>query len=954
MSKDRIPEEGKIEVVEILNLFHALFNTKPFQATISENLEGAEGLTQIIANNPPNQNSQLYLIEHFGHFILLKLQQIENQIYYDIFDSLSHSPFGELRKNRIAEILSTHFPDSKITKQNQYIQIAQGDANGGVFEDGSTDADNCGLSALAAHLIFEHFGTIFPTQCFVENHNLYYQLNNILLKFRNNLQTYDVINIKNELLNLATKITGEQNLSEENLDSISITSLQNEITQFSFKEDDVNQRWIDFVRCHQGRSRESESEEFDFIQFQQNTVLFAEILKDVYLNFQNLNQELLIDIFEYYKYIFEEYIRFQDKIFKTLNEETDKAANNQGHDLKKMEEVIFLTTNIINICIIFYEFYKILNEEQKKQGQKFLPAQEYDPIILMSDIAMKFCDIGCDKLFFPFAGLESVLEKSIALTKENEEIYLQSQNSAHQELLNHLNNNLIFLKLLNFRKYTPQMAAYYAKNISSIPNSHNAQGLLMDYALNGNIESATRAKKAFVNFDKDSLVRNLEVTTETLISGYGEIYDNEDEKKRLDKAIFSILNGKQFDSAIAKSTKLKIAKNYFALHVAEASEKSKVEIDGDFILKVEAEKMEEPFASFGFICKIGLKLHDESKRTLKNYLERKDFSELDKLYNLHYFRDAFVYDNSYQQHLSQKSLDSSIELYDIFLKQNPPQDLRLAALSSKFKLYVLIGKISDSLNSLREIVEIVKNYPIVAGKIKITDALKLIKQIEEEKDITTEKKLKLFNDAGFSFGELEIETSTQNELLTSFNQRLRDNKTRKLDEMRQNEAEKKRQDARIRIRINNEELFLDQLHSFECNNATYYIHVDEETLVSSGNLQDQFLAAAKSDRFARQKGENGIKFIENDIYELKINGDSRILGKLCKINGKNENKINLIIFSKFVDKAHIGGKNSTGANYQAAQNSLKNNPPKVEYIEPKTSPQNSEASAFLNDKSKKR
>lgn len=99
----------------------------------------------------------------------------------------------------------------------------------------------------------------------------------------------------------------------------------------------------------------------------------------------------------------------------------------------------------------------------------------------------------------------------------------------------------------------------------------------------------------------------------------------------------------------------------------------------------------------------------------------------------------------------------------------------------------------------------------------------------------------------------------------------------------------------------------------------YYVYCDLDEVLSNNRnniLRGRFEDALQKTTFAKAEGQNGVKYLDGKVYELKINDDSRIIGTLQQVKNKDGEEVSIINFSEFHSKPH------TGTSYQEAINRL--------------------------------
>jgi ankyrin repeat protein len=116
---------------------------------------------------------------------------------------------------------------------------------------------------------------------------------------------------------------------------------------------------------------------------------------------------------------------------------------------------------------------------------------------------------------------------------------------------------------------------------------------------------------------------------------------------------------------------------------------------------------------------------------------------------------------------------------------------------------------------------------------------------------------------------------------------------------------KTHQEINPRVQIGEEAIDLDHKRKIIHDGVEYFLYCPDDILDEANEeTKASFIAELeKCGSFARSEGDNGVKLIDYPVYEIKINGNQRILGVLTKQDQEGKN-INVINFSEYCDKAH--------------------------------------------------
>jgi phage anti-repressor protein len=108
--------------------------------------------------------------------------------------------------------------------------------------------------------------------------------------------------------------------------------------------------------------------------------------------------------------------------------------------------------------------------------------------------------------------------------------------------------------------------------------------------------------------------------------------------------------------------------------------------------------------------------------------------------------------------------------------------------------------------------------------------------------------------------------------------------------------------------VGNKKIKLSDCHKFKVENSIYYLFKDATVwgkldVQSKERFDGAVSGAIANQRFAKAKGDHGIKFIESNIYEIKVAGVDRIGGSLHKVKGCEGNEVSILNFSRYCKKS---------------------------------------------------
>lgn len=109
------------------------------------------------------------------------------------------------------------------------------------------------------------------------------------------------------------------------------------------------------------------------------------------------------------------------------------------------------------------------------------------------------------------------------------------------------------------------------------------------------------------------------------------------------------------------------------------------------------------------------------------------------------------------------------------------------------------------------------------------------------------------------------------------------------------------------VKIRDLTIDLLKCQEFSDENATYFIYKEPKMWSKISEDFEEALSAV----FVKATGHNGIKYINQNAFEIKVDGVERVLGSLHKVKDEHGKEVNIINFSYFC-------KNSKGANERSS------------------------------------
>lgn len=290
------------------------------------------------------------------------------------------------------------------------------------------------------------------------------------------------------------------------------------------------------------------------------------------------------------------------------------------------------------------------------------------------------------------------------------------------------------------------------------------------------------------------------------------------------------------------------------------------------------------------------------------------------------FRDKFVY----MQKTLGDDLDAvanTIELYEKFLKLDyikKSEEYKDGVLNSLFKLSIILGDEGKASNYAK----------MLSNHERNNDVKKYLEFLETNPDVEKAEKLeRLRQTTRFLSKDEELQLVTAAYILENKKTFLKQ-ETGAIDV----EGAAARQATEKKIYVNGEEIDLGKCHKIEdVSNGVFYLYCNPKALSKSGEYRDQFEDALRKEKFTGKSKENGVKHVQGNVYELKINDDPRILGFKCSAKDQDGNTVNLIYFSKYCGKAHIYSEGMRASSqYNDILKALENNAKaaKVNFVEP--------------------
>ncbi len=927
-----IPQEGSIGIDLITNLMQKFSQKNFHNSSITTDLIPEEYLPNVIKKAQESAEEYgTYIVEHSGHFILLDLTQTESGVEYAIFDSLYHNSGAQERKELIEDILKNTFPNAVIScNENKYIKIEQGK------DIAIMDADNCGLTSVFAQYIYEKYNAKFPNDIFVDDKELYYQINSIAQELRGQKE----IDI-DEILRKLTFLTSEIVDLKEKSKRVNQGRAEDQEKKMPNKEFDIYQGIEDISVISDKYADEKELE-----MLFELTPKFEDFLRQVHQNQSKVDEINANLIAEIYKSTIEIFFKHREALLLSIKDKFFKIIANEPYDHEKLTQEIQFAKNFINTLHVFYKLKELFSDKFNEKNIFLLnPQENYDPVLnisqLVIDITSREKEAVGDKIgTIITSGFFKAIELAINLAKENEECYQASGREELKLLISHLNNCLFYYKATQYiqeqrdvtsskRKELAEIFANYAINAGSEKNDHNIIGFLTDYAINNNSESLKKFGSVLANFeDEEKKLQFLQLAIEILSK---EASSPIEEKLRLSRflVIYQLLTKEGFSKFVKEDINLEFALLFAKQNLFTKNQEKKYQVCEEELSSINPDFLSGAYPDL-YLSSISFTQNlDLSKSVFLSYLDKGiseyrptqediDFRNLQAAFG---FRNHLTYNEACPQHCyKDKSLASSIEIHKKTIKKTQTPRIKLSLLNSLFKLQYLSADNDGSEDTIRQIAIIIREHSDLAKEIPLKIYLEYINKPQDELDI--EDRLRLIEKLDPYINEFEIQTIIQsnNNLIARQQKDLFQSSARKTSKPQAQKTE-------YVLKIDGIQVDLHSLQSINHEGEIYKIFCPESIIDKAGDFKKNFKEALQKNEFAKAFGSDGVKYIgkttNGKVYEVKIKqGEPRILGIEKEFLDQDKQKVRIIYFSKFLLTTK-NAKKRTNTAYNAAKNSLK-------------------------------